>query len=110
MKLVYVAGPYAGKTIFHQWLNVYRAWRVARILWGRGYAAICPHTNSLLMDSTLDWDGWLTGDEAIIDRCDLVVFLPTWRQSRGARREMRYALLKQKDIVTLGHWKDAKNL
>lgn len=63
---------------------------VALEYWRKGYAVICPHKNTALFDGaegTTD-DTWLEGDLEILGRCDVVVALPGWKGSMGARAEV----------------------
>jgi len=95
--IAYVAGPYAGKgrfgivRWFRQWRNILRARKVAYALWSRGYTVICPHTNTAWMDKACSRDWFLKGDLEILDRCDVMVLLPGWRNSEGTMGELKYA-------------------
>ena len=104
--VAYVAGPYSAKTLFGIIRNIYIAWKVARILWGNGYTVICPHANSALMN-TVSNEEFIERDLGIVERCDVVFMLPNWRQSEGAVMEYLHAAIHQKDIIVLGHIKDA---
>jgi len=44
------------------------------------------------MGGVVSYEDFLDGDPAIIDRCDAVVLLPNWLDSKGATRERAYAL------------------
>lgn len=100
MKLAYVAGPYKGKSrnkIINKIQvirNILAARKVARALWGMGYAVICPHTNAPLFGEIPD-RVFLDGDVVILKRCDLIVMTPRWRSSAGAIDELCIAEAKQ---------------
>lgn len=87
MLVAYVAGPYRnspeGKKM---------AKRVAKYLWGLGYAVICPHTNSLDFEHDVPGDDrYLEGYIEILKRCDEMFIVPGWQQSEGTLAEIAVA-------------------
>jgi len=96
MKLAYVAGPYRAKTKLGVILNIIRARRVAKKLWKMGYAVICPHMNSALMDNIAPVNTFLDGYIEILKRCDVLVLQGKWKQSAGTLKEIEIA--KQYEI------------
>mgnify|MGYP001059931479 CR=1 FL=1 len=92
MKLAYTAGPYRGAGEWEVWQNIQRASEVAHELWAMGYAVICPHRNTMMFGSaTIPDDVWLVGDLELLRRSDVVVMLPGWERSEGARGELAEA-------------------
>lgn len=92
MRVAYVSGPYrslAGPNGI--WENIQRARTIALELWKRGYAAICPHQNTMMFDGACPDDVWLEGDLEILQRCDLIVVCPGWEISRGTLAEIALA-------------------
>lgn len=92
--LVYVAGPYSGKTKEDVQFHIDQATDVAGELWKKGYAVICPHANTAHFEDkfpTISYDQYLKGDFEIIARCDALLLLPNWQDSKGAREEECYA-------------------
>ena len=83
---------------------------VSAELWRRGYAVICPHLNTYKFEKRYgldphnkeEWialfDRFLTGDFEIISRCDALVMLPDWEDSRGATAEFVFARYLGKPI------------
>ena len=65
---------------------------VALEVWRRGYACLCPHTNTRHFDGAADDAIWLAGDLAMLARCDVVLMLPGWEASQGATAEHGYAI------------------
>ena len=111
--LVYVAGAYRGKSKYRLinrlqvMRNIYRAWRVARELWGMGYTVICPHANSALMDSVAPNETFLKGDIEMLKKCDGIVMLPGWVYSAGAVREYMVAIDRGMKVM---HWDEMEGL
>lgn len=90
MRVVYVAGPYAGRTVNDIFENIMEARRAAYRLWNQGYAVICPHLNSMFMDGEsieATRDMFVRGDLEILSRCDAIYMLQNWRLSKGAVME-----------------------
>jgi hypothetical protein len=91
IEVVYVAGPYRAATPSGIVANIRRAEAIAVELWKRGYAVICPHLNTALMDGLAPDYVWLKGDLKIMERCDAVVVVPGWEKSSGTRAEITHA-------------------
>lgn len=92
MRVIYVAGPFRGKS---QWAiaeNIRNAERLALEVWRMGAAAICPHANTAHFQGAAPDEVWLKGDIEILLRCDAVVMTPDWERSQGATEERRAAL------------------
>ena len=90
--VAYVAGPYRdSRGPYYVEQNIRRAESVAVELWKLGYAVICPHLNTKHFDGACHDEVWLTGDLAIITRCDLVIVTPDWHRSVGTNNEMVFA-------------------
>lgn len=90
--LAYVAGPYRdARGTRHVEENIRAAEAVAVELWKAGFAVICPHANTRHFEGVVPSEDFIAGDLVMVERCDLVVFLPNWRQSEGARAEKAHA-------------------
>jgi hypothetical protein len=98
MEIVYTAGKYRSETLNGVRVNVLRAEAIAMKYWGLGYGVICPHKNCNLIDSIkIDDDLILGADFEMIRRCvDIMVMVPGWKTSDGARQE--HALAKKLGI------------
>ncbi|HEY6766596.1 MAG TPA: DUF4406 domain-containing protein [Candidatus Sulfotelmatobacter sp.] len=90
-KVAYIAGPFRADTLWGVVQNVRKAEEVALKYWKLGYATVCPHLNTANFDGTLTDQTFLDGDIEIMKRCDVVVAMGTWRESRGARNEVALA-------------------
>lgn len=89
--LLYVAGPYRDQR--GEWFvrhNIRAAEAVTVELWRMGAAVICPHKNTAGFTGVCPDDYWLEGDLAMMAVCRGSVFLPTWRESSGARSEHEF--------------------
>lgn len=91
-KVAYVAGPYRAETIHGVVENIRSAEAVAIELWKMGYAVICPHKNSALLDGVCSDETWLEGALELLRRSDIVVLAPGWLDSAGTGREAEEAL------------------
>lgn len=95
MPVIYVAGPFRGKTPNNFWQihqNIYDAAQIGLKIWEMGGAVIVPHLNTSPYQNALPDNVWLEGDLCILDRCDAIFMLPTWKSSLGATEERNYAI------------------
>jgi len=88
--LVYVSGKYSDRDEWSVDCNIHYAKLVAVQLWDMGYAVLCPHANAGRMG--FGADVFLEGDMVMLERSDLVVMLPNWESSHGAKLEHHLAL------------------
>lgn len=98
MKLIYLAGPYHGKTHDeHSYneieANIRRAEAVAICLWDKGYGVFCPHLNTAHFEvkSSAPPELYLEADLRMLEACDGILMLPWWCDSEGAKRELARA-------------------
>ena len=98
MKVAYIAGPYRGKTLLDIHRNINRAEYAALKYWEYGYAVICPHKNTAYFDGQASDAVWLDGDLELLARSDVVVMLPNWAKSTGAKAEHKRAQELGKEI------------
>lgn len=99
MKVAYIVGPYRSKTIRGIVENIRTAERYALKYWKSGYAVICPHKNTALLDGATEDEVWLEGDKELLKRSDLIVVTPNWEKSKGSVQEIRYAKKLGKEII-----------
>lgn len=87
--LIYLSGPYTGNVDD----NIAQARVVAIRLWEIGHAVICPHTNTARFedDGHATYEQYLAGDFNMVARCDALVMMPNWLESKGACAEADYA-------------------
>jgi hypothetical protein len=95
--VIYISGKLSAGNIRE---NTSIARKAAVKLWELGYTVICPHLNTIdfHVDCDIDYTDYIEGDLVIIDRCDAILMLPGWQESRGALVEHYYAKEKGKKI------------
>jgi nucleoside 2-deoxyribosyltransferase len=91
MKVVYVAGPYRGRSAWEIEQNIRKAEELALEVWRSGAAAICPHANTRYFQGAAPDAVWLDGDLEILARCDAVILVDGWGMSEGTTAEIRFA-------------------
>ena len=109
MRIAYVSGAYRAPTIRQVVQNIRAAEEVAIQLWQFGFAVICPHTNTQLFDGIFESDcktlnpadktngqNFINGDIEMLNRLipdyDLIVMVPGYTESEGARQELKCAI------------------
>jgi hypothetical protein len=88
--LIYVSGKYSGDID----ANIEKAMQIAAELWIKGHAVICPHGNTSHFEircPAVTWEQYIAGDLNMIARCDGLVMIPGWEESKGAVIEKEYA-------------------
>jgi len=87
--LIYVSGKYSGDTD----KNIEAARTVAVFLWEMGHSVICPHTNTANFEKFCNatYEQYIAGDLDMISRCDAMVMVGGWEESKGANIEKDYA-------------------
>ena len=100
MPVAYISGPLAGVNLNAIHENIDRADDVAAKVWGQGFAVICPHTNSGHMMGSHPEEIFMAGALELLRRSDVLIQLPTWESSPGARAEHALAIKLGKTIRT----------
>jgi len=99
MKLIYIAGPYRSGTEYGVKLNIDKAEAVALKYWKAGYAVFCPHKNSAFMGGSCPDETWLEGGLEILKRCDGIVMMEGWRESKGSGGELDQAMADNQGLA-----------
>lgn len=92
-KVIYTAGPFRAVTRLDELRNIEIAESWALAVWKAGHIALCPHANSANFSTYLDGEAFLRGDLELLARCDAVLMIPRWEESRGALIEKTVAEL-----------------
>lgn len=94
MKLVYIAGPFSGTNRLRVSLNILNAeitgWLVASL----GAYPVIPHANTAHpeFEKVQPYQFWIDGTLKQLSRCDAILMMPNWKESKGATAEHEYAL------------------
>lgn len=118
MNVAYVAGPYRAPTVRGMLENIRNAEAVAMMLWRQGWAVICPHLNTYLMDGIMypddpaaDAHVWLRGDLEILTRLipgrDVLVTVPHYEGSTGTKGEIAQCINRSVDVF---HWPEDEDI
>ena len=94
-KVVYIAGPYRGDTLYEIVRNIRRAEAVAFKYWHMGFAVICPHMNTALLDGACPDEG----DLELLRCCDIIVMMKGYSDSTGALAELKEAKKRGMEII-----------
>jgi hypothetical protein len=89
--LVYIAGPFRGKTPFDVKCNVHEAEVLGLEVATLGGYPVIPHSMTCHFDKQLTDVFWLAGKMEMLRRCDAIMLSPRWEQSTGARAEKEEA-------------------
>lgn len=106
MPLLYVAGPYSDRDPLHGIeRNINEASRIALEAWEKGWATLCPHKNTGGFHHRTDIPEsvWLSGDLAMLVKCDAILMIPGWEQSNGAVGEKNVALCRGLKVLYYEH-------
>jgi nucleoside 2-deoxyribosyltransferase len=105
MKLVFIAGPLTtgwdgkGTEIIENNIRKAEVFQVA--LCNLGIGVFCPHSHTSLhhtKGSVASETFYYDLDLEFLSRCDALLALPDWQQSRGARKEVEWAIANQKPV------------
>lgn len=90
-RMFYIAGKYSGEVE----RNIAAARSVACEVFKTGHYALCPHMASSKMDEDTgisDTQFWYDATLDMLRRCDGIVMVPGWGDSKGAIAELQWAL------------------
>lgn len=95
--MIYISGPITGDNAYRQKFKA-----AAEQLKARGYSVVNPaELDDVLPVDSMTWSQILDHCLDLLGRCDAVVVLPGWQQSRGCNREVGYAQGAGMNILTI---------
>lgn len=92
MKVVYIAGPFSADNPWLIELNIREAEKVAYRVAELGASPLCPHSNTGSFKGTLSYEFWIEATIALLRRCDAVLMVNGWGNSRGSVGEHKAAI------------------
>jgi len=92
MKVVYIIGPFRGKTHWQVYQNVQNAERLGLEVARRGAMPLIPHKNTENFDGLLTDEFWIEGTKELLCRADAAITVEAigidWRKSTGSVGEV----------------------
>lgn len=99
IKVIYVAGKLTGPNNYEIMQNVRRAEEVGMEVVKAGAYPAIPHANTgMTFWGVGDEAFWYKGTLELLRRCDAVITVPGWQDSKGAVAEVREASLLKMPI------------
>ena len=93
-KRIYISGAITGTTVYME-----RFSKAEEYLTKQGFSVINPaKVNAQLPDDT-NYEEYMKMSITMLDMCDSIYMLKGWSSSRGANRELGYALGNDKTII-----------
>lgn len=96
MKVVYVIGPFRGKTSWDVVLNCRRAELLGFAVAKLGAMPLIPHNNTKNFNGLLTEDFWVEGTKELLRRCDAAITVEaigeSWMMSVGSQGEVNEML------------------
>ncbi|MCM1190529.1 MAG: DUF4406 domain-containing protein [bacterium] len=95
--IVYLSGPVTDNENYREQFTL-----VAQQLEARGHDVINPaELDCVVTEGVLSYEDYLEIDLLLLKKADMLVQLPGWEKSRGANRELGFALGVGKGVCTL---------
>lgn len=93
---LYISGPITG---IENYRRIFQGAKDA--LLAKGYDVVNPAELTEVIGDSFSYDEIMRIDLDLLERCDVLVQIPGWEESRGANIEYGYALGTEKIILPL---------
>lgn len=104
MRLIYVAGKRTDDSEWAIHQNIVLAEQAAGVVASHlSLMPVTPHLLSRNISSLKGESGWYAGMRLLMERCDALYVLPSWKSSLGTVDEILNGLLAKKPILTSEH-------
>ena len=97
--LVYIAGPYRGRTTAEITGNIRRAEQYTEKLLRMGFFVYCPHKNTSHLDGCVPETFFLDMGLEMLRRCDAIFVMPDSEYSLGTAAEIQLARELGKEFI-----------
>jgi len=91
MKVIYIAGKFSAPDQWQRARNIRAAENMAFGVACMGAMPLNPLANTGNFFGTLTEEFWYEGTLELLKRCDAMILVPGWEDSKGVREEIRYA-------------------
>lgn len=99
MRVIYVAGALFGPNDWEIRCNIHRAAALGYEVAKLGAYPVIPHTNTGgVFLGTITPKFWYAGTLELLRRCDAVILVPGWEESRGAQAEVAEARIRSTPV------------
>lgn len=102
MKVVYVAGRFTAPNAWEIERNVRAAEEVGMQVAKMGAMPLIPHANTRFFHGTISPEFWYEGTLELLRRCDFVVLVKGWEDSKGVKLELEEAKRLGKPVFADG--------
>jgi len=89
--LIYIAGPYSAANAWDRHKNIAAAEDLSMQAVKAGFAVHCPHSNFRHAYGWLPESVFVRADITVMLRCDALLILPGWEDSKGTQEEIAIA-------------------
>lgn len=85
IKLVFISGPYRSDTRWGTEQNVHAAENLSIEVAKTGAYPVCPHSNTRpYFEDIQPIEFWLKADLELMRKCDAIIHVSGWKQSKGS--------------------------
>lgn len=84
---IYISGPMTGDPDYRKKFNA-----AEEKLIMQGHDAVNPARVNDIIRTDMTWDEWMSIDMGLLRVCEGIYMLPNWQSSRGANRELGFAM------------------